>query len=82
MKIDIDRLTLHLGFDRYLHDRYAPDVVKIILMNDHAAVADVSRLPKSKLVLFTWEPGGARPAYCELFSRSRSRRDVSGRVGG
>ncbi len=70
------RSLRHSGFENYMQSFYTPDVKKIFLMNDVWPAADVAKLPKEKLVLFSWEPGLPREDYCDLFSRVYTLHDV------
>ncbi|MBI2743549.1 MAG: hypothetical protein HYX48_06500 [Chlamydiales bacterium] len=64
-----DTLSCYMPFSRYIYSTYSPDVKKIFLMNNFWSVSEVASLPKKKLVLFIWEPGGVSPTYCNFFSR-------------
>lgn len=60
--------SLFTGFNSYLSHYYSLDVSKVFLMNDIAAGSELLQIPKEKLVLFVWEPGGVSHAYTDYFS--------------
>lgn len=68
--------SVFMGFSTYLDSLYTPDVKKIIIMNDIAPQNELAKLPKEKLIYFSWEPGGASAEYCRQFSRVYTFNDL------
>jgi len=57
-----------LPFGNYIDCYYDENVKKILIMNPIAYGCDFNRIPKEKLILFSWEPEGASAEYYEKFS--------------
>jgi len=72
----LEARSLTMGFGKYLTQFYADDIKKVICMQNGATPEELSLIPKEKLVLIIWEPGGEGESYCVLFDRVYTYNDL------
>src|SRR5689334_17657668 len=67
MEIVLPQERVHVFYRSDYH--FSPETDAVIVMNPCIELKDLATVPQEKRFLFTWEPEGASPSYCEAFSR-------------
>ena len=72
-----DVRSLSMGSEQYLKEYYTDEIDKLFVMNGCSEEV-FARVPREKLVLVLWEPGGIGPdhTYCDHFIRTYTYNDL------
>ncbi|MES2122082.1 MAG: glycosyltransferase family 10 [Chlamydiota bacterium] len=68
-RLNYDVRSMWMSYPAYCYETYAPDIHKVIVMNNVERIVDFGSIPKDDRILFCWEPLYLAPDYYDQFSK-------------